>query len=135
MAKKGFKLDTKGLREFEKGVRDSIRQAPRERRKYILQAVTLVQREAVRNTKAGVLYSDGVYERGNLRRSLTFDVISPIKGRVFSGKGLKYPKFVEYGTSKMRPKPFLGPAVEAKKDDIKDLYSKYVQSLFKTIKG
>ena len=101
MAKKGLKIDFTDIREFERKVREEARNSGRRMEKGMLKATLLVRNEAVKNTKAGVLYSDGVYETGNLRRSLAFDLISPVKGKVFISKGLKYPTFVEKGTRRM----------------------------------
>ena len=134
MAKKGLKLDFTDVREFEKKVRDQARTSGSRLEKGTLKATLLVRNEAVKNTRAGVLYADGVYERGNLRRSLSFDLISPTKGKVFISKGLKYPTFVEKGTRKMRAKPFLEPALEGSRQKIKEIYAKIIAQGFKKMK-
>lgn len=73
-----------------------------------------------------------VYKTGTLRRSIhtltptTAGLVNPApagvsvplghlpkKGQAFVGVGVYYGKFIEFGTSKMGPRPFLIPALEA----------------------
>ena len=116
-----LKIDFSDIRDFEKKLRKEVVETENTLKIGLLKAVTLVQREAVNNTRAGVLYLDGVYEVGNLRRALTFDVPTSQYGRVFISKGLDYPKFVERGTRRMRAKPFLSPALTNNISKIKDI--------------
>lgn len=134
MAKKGLKIDFTDIRDFERKVREEARNSGRRMEKGMLKATLLVRNQAVKNTRAGVLYSDGVYETGNLRRSLSFDLISPVKGKVFISKGLKYPTFVEKGTRRMRAKPFLEPAVDGSRKEIRAIFKKIVDQSFKKMK-
>lgn len=129
MAKK-TKIDFSDIRKFEEDLNRQIDQNSNRLKKAVKKAVTLVHSTATKNTKAGVLYSDGVYETGNLRRSLSFDVLSDRKGKVFISKGLKYPLYVEKGTKRMKPKPFLMPAVESQKDKINEIFKKAIQDTF-----
>jgi HK97 gp10 family phage protein len=54
-------------------------------------------------------------QTGRLRASITHNV-SP--GEVEIGSNVVYSKYLEFGTSKMSPHPFLFPAVELKKPQI-----------------
>jgi HK97 gp10 family phage protein len=118
MAKKGIKIDFSDVRAFEKRLRDEARNSKNQLKRGMTKAITLLHRESVNNTKAGVLYFDGVYERGDLRRSIAFEVPKPDTGIVFISKGLKYPTFVEKGTRRMRAKPFMLPALTSSAMDI-----------------
>jgi HK97 gp10 family phage protein len=63
-------------------------------------------------------------DTGRLRASITHEVESvtgDIIGRV--GTNVKYSKWLEHGTSRMEPRPFLFPALEVSKSRIKDLLS------------
>lgn len=61
-------------------------------------------------------------DTGTLRRSITFDVREEngkIVGRVGSTiKEPPYPFFLEFGTSKMKPRKWLQPSLEKSKDKI-----------------
>lgn len=123
MAKKSFKLDFRDIRNFEKKLKAEVKDSKKEVQEGLLQAVTFVHGKSIANTRAGVRYTDGVYESGNLRRSLSFDVAER-SGTVFISKGLKYPAFVEFGTKRMRPKPFLTVAVSDNIEKIQEIFRK-----------
>jgi len=132
MAKK-TKIDFSDIRHFENDLNKEISAMPNRLRKAVKKAVTLVHSQAVSNTRAGVLYPDGVYETGNLRRSLSFDVLSDRKGKVYISKGLKYPLYVEKGTRRMDPKPFLSPAVEKKREQVNNIFKKAIEQSFNNL--
>jgi HK97 gp10 family phage protein len=134
MAKKRLKIDFKDVRQFEKKIRQEASNSRNNIEKGLFKAVTLVHREAVNNTRAGVKYTDGVYEVGNLRRSLSFDIISPVAGQVFISKGLKYPSFVELGTKRMRAKPFLSLAVYDNMEKVREIFKAIINQTFKNLK-
>jgi HK97 gp10 family phage protein len=134
MAKKGLKIDFSDIRKFETNLRKGIKSSESNLKTALFKAVTLIHREAVNNTQAGVKYADGIYERGNLRRSLTFDIPSPRYGEVFISKGLKYPLFVEMGTRRMRAKPFLSLAVRDNIEKVNKIFGEAVKKTINNLK-
>jgi len=68
---------------------------------------------------------EGAYpavDTGRLRQSITHDVEqdgSTVVGKV--GTNLLYGKFLELGTSKMAPRPWLRPSLEVNKQKIKEI--------------
>ena len=57
---------------------------------------------------------------GNLRNRLTHEVLTG-ENAVVIGERLEYAPFVELGTSKMKPRPFLKPAIVNNVDEYKRL--------------
>lgn len=129
-----LKIDFSDIRKFEAKLRKEVANSENNLKIGLLKCVTLVHREAVNNTREGVLYLDGVHEKGNLRRALSFDVPSIKYGEVFISKGLDYPKFVEMGTRRMRAKPFLTPAVKNNIGKIKDILGRQVEVTLNNLK-
>lgn len=72
------------------------------------------------NAQAGV-----PVQTGRLQGSITQDV-ERIKGGTFRGiietKGIPYAGFIEHGTSKMRARPFMRPAIALTKDALKKVF-------------
>lgn len=132
MAKK-TKIDFSDIRKFEDELSQAVDRTPNKLKKAVKKAITLVHSQSVRNTKAGTLYPDGVYETGNLRRSLSFDLLSDRKGKVYISKGLKYPLYVEKGTKNMKAKPFLEPAVEKKREEINKMFQRTINETLNDI--
>ena len=70
-------------------------------------------------------------DTGALRRSITFEVMenkNETRGIVGSNIGnlssnSLYPAWLEYGTSRMQPRPWLRPSLEANRDYIKGCFS------------
>jgi HK97 gp10 family phage protein len=133
MATKGIKLDFSDVRKFERGLKEAVKMSSDYEKIGLLKAVTLVHREAVNNTVAGVKYSDGIYESGNLRRSLSFE-LKDRAGDVFISRGLQYPTFVEFGTKRMRAKPFLSLAISDNIDNIKSIFKRIMDKQIKKMK-
>lgn len=129
-----LKIDFSDIRKFEAKLRKEVTNSEKGLKTGLLKATTLVHREAVNNTKAGVKYVDGVHEKGNLRRSLSFDVPSAKYGEVFISKGLKYPLFVEKGTRRMRAKPFLSLAVTDNIGKIRDIINQVLKQTVTNLK-
>lgn len=74
--------------------------------------------KAVRATALAV--SDGAKRRapvltGNLRRSIITRHRDEFASKV--GTNVEYARYVEYGTSKMSPRPYLTPALEAERHE------------------
>lgn len=130
MASQRLKIDFSDIRKMEEGVRKAVEDSNEYTQVGLLQAITLIQREAVNNTRAGVKYIDGIYETGNLRRSITFEV-KPNQASAFISKGLDYPKFVEFGTSRMRAKPFLHIALKENIKKIDEIFDKIIKKQIK----
>lgn len=126
MPSQRFKIDFSDVRKMEKGVRQAVADSNEYTQVGLLQAITLVQREAVNNTRAGVKYIDGIYETGNLRQSITFEV-KPTEASAFISKGLDYPKFVEFGTRRMRAKPFLHIALKENTRKIDEIFDRIIK--------
>jgi len=73
----------------------------------------IVERQAKINVSQSVGHPK--VQTGRLRASITHNV-NP--GEVEIGSNVVYSKYLEFGTSKMPPYPFLFPAVELKKPEI-----------------
>lgn len=57
------------------------------------------------------------FDSGDLRRSIKHEVVSEEEVQV--GTGIEYCEFVEFGTSKQDAQPYLTPAFEENKEEIK----------------
>lgn len=64
---------------------------------------------------------------GNLRNRITHEVLMN-ENAVVIGERLEYAPYVELGTSKMKPRPFLRPAIENHVDEYKALAEKALKS-------
>lgn len=62
----------------------------------------------------------GYIRTGNLRNRITHEVLTG-ENAVVIGERLKYAPYVELGTSKMKPRPFLKPAIVNNVDEYKKL--------------
>lgn len=82
----------------------------------------------VNKTRAGGgTYQHVVSNKGEAPNTDTGRLISSIQMEVtprdvFVGTGLKYGKFLEFGTSKMAARPWLNPALESNRKKIKKLF-------------
>jgi len=127
---KSVKIDFSDIRKFEKATREAIKDNVDYEAKGLLQATTLVHREAVNNTKAGVKYIKGIHKTGNLRKSLTFEIGNG-EGTIFTDGRIVYPKFVEFGTVKMRERPFLTIALAENRKKIDEIFDKIIKKQVK----
>ena len=59
-------------------------------------------------------------DTGRLRNSITHDVRKSEKA-VYIGTNVEYAPYVEMGTSRTRPQPYLQPAIQNNKDEYKQL--------------
>lgn len=65
------------------------------------------------------------YRRGTNRRSIDFDVDrAKLTGRLFTQSG--YGGYLEVGTSRMGPRPYMVPAVERNKDAIANAIKRHL---------
>jgi len=124
-------LDAKGLEILESigEVRHSVLQA-------LVMGANEIRNSVIdsmfREKKSGKFYKRGSKEHqasapgqapavdmGELARSIIFDVREQsLEVEVGAKAGAPYAKFLEFGTAKMKPRPFLGPAVEKNTLDI-----------------
>lgn len=94
--------------------------------KVVRTACLLVQRYAMTHMTPDGPSSPGeppAVVTGRLRASITMRVESEDgKPAGYVGTNVEYASSLEYGTSKMAPRPFLVPALEANKPKIRDLF-------------
>lgn len=69
----------------------------------------------------------GYIRTGRLRNSITYGVDTS-EPAVYIGSNVEYAPYVELGTSKMRARPFLKPAVENYAGEYKDLLEQAMKS-------
>lgn len=65
------------------------------------------------------------YRGGSLRQSITSQLVDDNK--VAIGTNIEYATYVELGTSKMKAKPYLRPALDDKRDEIPKILEKHLQ--------
>lgn len=73
---------------------------------------------------------------GNLENSIQPLPVS-IEGTIISGgvkAGMEYAKYVEYGTSKAAPYPFLTPAVESNRQNLHDTITEALERASQVVK-
>jgi len=120
MSKKLNRIDFRELRDLEKDIRKQAQTVDSEGKKAVVKALLLVKNEAVDNTRAGKLYSTGIYLTGNLRRSISFNMVGAYAGIV--SPNTDYARAVEFGYKRRMAKPYMYPALEAKTKEINDLF-------------
>lgn len=100
-------------------------------RKYILEEWGLHGERRAKEEITKAVYdtpqSPSYQRTGNLRNSITHE--RAVK-RVYIGTVVEYGPFVECGTSKMRARPFLRPAVEKYIDEYKAIYKKHLTGFY-----
>lgn len=95
-----------------------------------LTAIGLTAEKNVKKEITKAVYNTperGYKRTGLLRNSLTNEVRTSEKA-VYIGTDVKYGKYVELGTAKMKPRPFLRPAVENHTDEYKKLAKEALSS-------
>lgn len=65
---------------------------------------------------------------GDLRNSITH-AYDPMEQAAYVGARMEYAKYVEFGTSKMRARPFLGNAAQNYTDEYLDTLNKALKAL------
>jgi len=111
MTTPGFKIDNSEVLDLAKGFDRAGGRVGREVAALVRKTTTAVEKSATRNAPVG--------ETGDLRREIKQTITgdgrnSEITGNVFSD--VPYARFVEEGTSRNRPQPWLGPAVNEHED-------------------
>jgi len=141
MAAKG-KLIWRG-KEFEKALMDKSRRD-------VLVAAVYVEQLVKESMKAGGRTESGFLQEGQkpgkvgsfrskpgevprvqtgtLKRSITHWV-HPALPVSRAGTNVKYGKWLEFGTPKMEPRPFMRPALEKAKPEIKRIFSKPIRKI------
>lgn len=66
-------------------------------------------------------------DTGRLRNSITHDV-DMVEQAAYIGSNVEYAAYVELGTSKMRARPYLRPAVEDHKSEYKNIAESIMKS-------
>jgi HK97 gp10 family phage protein len=107
----GFKIDTSEILELGNDFQRAGGRVGREVAAVVRKTTTAVERSAERNAPVG--------ETGDLKRGIQQEIKgsgrgAEITGNVFSD--VPYARFVEEGTSRNRPQPWLGPAVNEHED-------------------
>lgn len=99
--------------EIKGDVREAIEKNLAILRKKIIDVLTEATSEAYATAKELV-----PIRTGNLYRSIHIEKVSPFEHKVVAGHPIKekgkpyYAPFVEYGTRKMSPRPYMRPAME-----------------------
>lgn len=101
--------------EFAKALPEQIEQA--------LIAIGITAETKAKEEVTKVVYDTperGYIRTGNLRNRITHEVLTG-ENAVVIGERLEYAPLVELGTSKMKPRPFLRPAIMNNVDEYKKL--------------
>lgn len=80
--------------------------------------------EAVGQMVEGYASAKAPYDTGNLSGSITHRVSND---EVVVGTNVSYGKYQELGTSRIKPHPYLKPAVVDNKSRIRDIFTHYLQ--------
>lgn len=132
------------VEEFIQILADKKGRVETEMEKALAQSCALIQREAMESMRdTAIDFSKAYYthnkqiahhpsqafnppavDTGTLRRSITYN-IKGLKGEVGSTlKDVPYGAYLEYGTSRMKPRTWLKPAMEKKLPEIQNLLTK-----------
>lgn len=110
----------------------SAQQAKAEGRRYETitnskgQSVRRIKRVSDPNAQLGVPVRTGTLQT-SIKQKISRNKFMSFRGEV-STKGVKYAPMIEYGTSKMRARPFMRPAINLTKDAIKRLFGLKAES-------
>ena len=102
MTLKGEKMKIEMSAKIDKNNTDEIKQAVNEQLLKALETIGLVAE--------GYAIKKAPYKTNRLRGSITHGVSEEEKC-AYIGTNVEYAPYVEYGTTKMKPRPFLKPAV------------------------
>lgn len=91
----------------------------------IAQALETVGAQAENYTKLN-LYPGHGFDTGLLRNSITHAVAMDEEA-VYVGSNVEYSSYVELGTSKTKPVPFLKPAIEENMDEYREIVKKTLE--------
>lgn len=100
-----------------------------QRRPYISKAQMKAQGRTKRvsdpNAQLGVPVKTGALQ-GSIEQKVTRTKLMSYQGTVFT-RGIPYAGYMEYGTSKIQPRPFMRPAITFTQDAIKRLFGLKVE--------
>jgi HK97 gp10 family phage protein len=81
--------------------------------------------EAVGTTAEGYAKELCPVDTGRLRDSITYSVDDDA---VYLGSDVEYAPYVEFGTYKQKPQPFMGPAMQDHLDEYKAILEDFLQT-------
>ncbi|MCW6059781.1 HK97 gp10 family phage protein [Clostridium sporogenes] len=113
-------MELDGLDELIRKVQDMGKAGVRVENAALKKAGELIVEEAKNNVP---------FRKGNLKEGLKVSGVRKKGGNKFVLAGIQkgdnskifYGKFLEFGTSKMKARPFMGPAYESKKEEAKEV--------------
>ncbi|MHB9946995.1 hypothetical protein CF095_16670 [Clostridium botulinum] len=113
-------MELDGLDELTRKVQDMGKAGVRVENAALKKAGELIVEEAKNNVP---------FRKGNLKEGLKVSGVRKKGGNKFVLAGIQkgdnskifYGKFLEFGTSKMKARPFMGPAYESKKEEAKEV--------------
>jgi HK97 gp10 family phage protein len=137
----------KQIKAFTVALQKKQKQAKANEKKFVTVACAEVERQAKTLMRDTVTDANKTYgkrghhpslpgnapapDTGELMRSITHEVVEEngeIIGRVGSTiKNPDYPKFLEYGTSKMKPRPWLSLAIEKSQNFMVQAFQKIMK--------
>lgn len=114
-------VEFKGLKELQRDIDEAMKDLPPGLQGAMQKATLVVEREA--KIRAPV-------DTGRLRASIASEVRA-IGGGVqgIVGSVVEYAPYVELGTKYMRPRPYLGAALEAKMNEILQILEGFVNRI------
>lgn len=116
-----FSIDTSELNRVHASLEGASRSAARDAGRLLRE--TAVDVEATAKGFAPV-------RTGNLRRSITHEVRNvPSGAEAVVGTDVEYAPYVEFGTSKMAPHAYLGPALDRHEPDFAARLSRIVEDI------
>jgi len=146
------KVKVKGIKKAMDSLKSLERDLEAPFREVILGGAQLIRSEAIKSIMQGPK-TGRIYEKYNPRRthrasapgqapaSDTGNLVSQIQVKstnpdeVAVESGANYSKFLEFGTSKMLPRPFLFPATERSRPKIQQaVFNKVVQTIKRLVK-
>ena len=147
MAKSSYKVGIKNLEAFKRKLRKRLSKNPERHLEYLVQrAATEVANEAINSirggNKSGRTYMRGqkihtasaageapAADTGILHNSITTRVTeegTKVIGQIIANSNnlAPYAKDLEFGTTNMRPRPYMQPALERNRPKIKRMFKK-----------
>lgn len=115
-------LEVKGMQELVDKVKQLGNKAKKIENQALLKGAEPILKEAVSTTefhdRTGRLRKNLKISRPKSKGDTKYVLVGIDKGDISE---IFYGKFLEFGTSKMNARPFLGPAYESKKEEAKEI--------------